>query len=279
MLQKGYKREAKGMAVLRCFIGLFIMIVVILVAYFMLRLDYSDKLSPDASMRPYVETTATPQPTEAPTALPSATDDPSAASGLSAATTPEPTATAEPTVEPTATPTATPEPTATPLPTNIPESQISPLKFKGFTLPEPSTKTGKLGITYSYRSVADNYSLLAIRGYAYIDDPSFDGSNATLYLVIHQSTGRSALALPVMTSGISGVDHSDALCQNASACDFEAVINVTGFDNEIYSLGMVISYKTGDEVHNEYFASFPGDTTFTVLNNQVVSDLRIDSAE
>ena len=74
-MQKGYKREGRGMAVLRCFIGLFIMIVVILLAYFMLQLDYSDKLDPSVSMRPYVEVTpspipaATAEPTEAP-ALP-----------------------------------------------------------------------------------------------------------------------------------------------------------------------------------------------------------------
>lgn len=277
MLQKGYKREAKGMAVLRCFIGLFIMIVVILVAYFMLRLDYSDKLDPDASVRPYVATTETPQPTSEPTLLPESTDS----QGLTENGTTEPaqaTATPEPTQEPTATPSPTPEPTATPAPTAIPESSISAMKYSGFTLPALSTSNADLAITYSYRSAADNYRILVIRGYAYINDPSFDGSNAQLYLVINQSTGQSALALPVMSAGISGVDHSDALCQNASACDFEAVIDVKDFADEIYSLGVVIGYKTDDGANYEYF-TFPGDTTFTVLNQQVISDLRVTSAE
>ena len=35
-MQKGYKREAKGMAILRCFFGLFVVIIVVLLASFML---------------------------------------------------------------------------------------------------------------------------------------------------------------------------------------------------------------------------------------------------
>ena len=63
-MQKGYKRQAKGMAVLRCFIGLFIVLIVVLLATFFIGLDYSDKLSPEASLRPYVA--ETPAPTELP---------------------------------------------------------------------------------------------------------------------------------------------------------------------------------------------------------------------
>ena len=40
-MQKGYKRQAKGMAVLRCFIGLFIVLIVVLLATFFIGLDYS----------------------------------------------------------------------------------------------------------------------------------------------------------------------------------------------------------------------------------------------
>ena len=70
-MQKGYKRQAKGMAVLRCFIGLFIVLIVVLLATFFIGLDYSDKLSPEASLRPYVAetpapTAAEPTPTPAP---------------------------------------------------------------------------------------------------------------------------------------------------------------------------------------------------------------------
>ena len=60
-MQKGYKRNGKSKAVLHCFIGLFLVIIVVLVAYFWLSMDYSDQLDPETSMRPYVETTRRPR--------------------------------------------------------------------------------------------------------------------------------------------------------------------------------------------------------------------------
>ena len=51
-MQKGYKRNGKSKAVLHCFIGLFFVIIVVLVAYFWLSMDYSDQLDPETSMRP-----------------------------------------------------------------------------------------------------------------------------------------------------------------------------------------------------------------------------------
>jgi hypothetical protein len=56
MLKKGRKREAKGLAVLYFIIGLIILLIILAVIYFALaKLDYSDKLDPETTVRPYVE--------------------------------------------------------------------------------------------------------------------------------------------------------------------------------------------------------------------------------
>lgn len=282
-MQKGYKREGRGMAVLRCFIGLFIMIVVILLAYFMLRLDYSDKLDPNASIRPYVEITPSP----VPTSTPEVTEAPAVIQATEApVVTDAPLITAIPTAEPTEAPTAeptaepTPEVTATPEPTKIPSSAVAPLKFSGYKLPSLSAKDAELGITYSYRSAADDNRYLHLQGYAYVDDSGYNGSNADLYLVIIRSTGHTALALPTKVSGISGIEHASAQCSNASASDFDVVIDVSKFPDDSYTLGMVFMYKdsSAGQTRTEYF-TFPSEMSFSVLSNQVISDVRTVTAE
>lgn len=74
MLKQGRKREAKGLAVLYFIIGLIILLIILAVIYFALaKLDYSDKLDPEITMRPYVEQT---QPLEEPEPVEPAGDDP-----------------------------------------------------------------------------------------------------------------------------------------------------------------------------------------------------------
>lgn len=275
-MQKGYKRQARGMAVLRCFIGLFIMIVVILLAYFMLRLDYSDKLDPNASMRPYVEVTPTPAPTvvpevtEVPAVVDTATDAPEATAVIEATANP----TQAPTAEPTATPEPTEAPTPTPAPTSIPAEKVSALKFSGFQLPNLTTKAAKLGISHSYRSEADGNKYLLLQGYAFIDEAAYDGSAASMYLVVTRSSGQSALVLPSRSVGVSGVDHSGALCANPSDSEFEAIIDVSQFPDDTYTLGVVLMYKDGGNACTEY-AVFPSEVSFSVLNQQVISDVPV----
>ncbi|MBQ8506073.1 MAG: hypothetical protein IJ466_01375, partial [Clostridia bacterium] len=104
-MQKGYKRNNKGMAVLHFFIGLLFIALLVCAGYFVLtKLDYSDKLAnPDASMRPYVEMTAQPdQPSTEPD------DDPELGAVIAEATE-EPEDFVD--VSVTATPTPTPTPT------------------------------------------------------------------------------------------------------------------------------------------------------------------------
>ena len=258
-MQKGYKRQAKGMAVLRCFIGIFMVIIFVLLGYFALQMDYSDRLDPNAQVRPYVE------------ASPSPTADPMSA----VFTTPEPTQapTPRPTVKPTATPEPTAEPSPTPVPTAFPESIYAPMRIDGFVIPEPSAKEGRVGITESYRSEANDNGVVQVRGYAYLNEEGFDAAASQLMLVITQeSSGRSVLALPVKSEGVSGVDHSGALCANAAAGDFEAVLNVSGFADDIYMLGAVLAYVDADgQSCVEYFVF--ENSTFTVLGGQIISDI------
>ncbi|MDO5323822.1 MAG: hypothetical protein Q4G06_07350, partial [Clostridia bacterium] len=104
-MQKGYKRNGKGMAVLHFFIGLIIVAILMCALYFFLgKVDYSDKLAnPDATMRAYVEMTAAPDNTviggaDGPTSIYVAEpDDQGDASGVVDLTnTPTPTPTATP---------------------------------------------------------------------------------------------------------------------------------------------------------------------------------------
>lgn len=267
-MQKGYKREAKGMAILRCFFGLFIVIVVVLLASFMLQLDYSDKLDPATSMRPYVEVPPTPTPD------PNATPDPAALTIVDSATE-KPAVTPTPTVKPTATPTPTPTPVPTPEPTAIPSSAFSAVRTD-LTCPALSNKEAKLGITYSYLSEANDKSVIVLRGYGYIDDERFDTASASSFLVFQrEADGRKAFAQVKYVDGISGVDHADAKCANASITDFEAVIDVSYFPEDIYSLGLVIGYQYNGQTGFDYF-EFPEGTTFTVLNGKIISNVIVE---
>lgn len=265
-MQKGYKREGKGMAVLRCFIGLFIVIVVVLLAIFMLRLDYSDKLDESAEIRPYVEVTPTPTPDPNATAAPGLVPVETA--------TAEPTAVPTPTATPTPTPVPTPTPEPTPEPTQIPASAFSPVRMD-LSCPALSTNLAEMAITYSYTSAANDNKVIELRGYGYIDNPAYDAANSQLFLVINQeSTGAKAFAQVTMQPGASGVEHADAQCGNAASADFVAVLDVSAYPQDIYSLGLVIGYKMDGKASFEYF-TFPESVSFTVLGGQIISDVPV----
>ena len=104
-MQKGYKRNGKLIAVFHFFIGLILVAMLIGIVYFLLeKMDYSDKLAdPQATMRAYVEMTASPEGTLTGGSdfQPEATDGAAALVDLTEATsTPEPT----PILTPTPTP-------------------------------------------------------------------------------------------------------------------------------------------------------------------------------
>lgn len=266
-MQKGYKRQAKGMAVLRCFIGLFIVLIVVLLASFVISLDYSDKLSPDASVRPYVA--ETPAPAETPslsgTVIPAET----------------PVADATPTSTPAPTPTPTPEPTPTPsptpAPTAIPDSAISEMSGDQDiirVIPNSSTTSNaQVGITDCYRSEANQNRMMVVRGYAYINDSSFDGSTVQTYIVLKRdSTSARALVRATNTAGISGKNHEGAQCVNPSGADFEFVLSSSMLPDDIYSMGLVLQYTVNGETKLDYI-DLPAQQSFTVLNSVFLGDI------
>ena len=93
-----------------------------------------------------------------------------------------------PTPEPTPTPKPTPSPSPTPAPTAIPDSAVSEMSGDQDiirVIPTSSTTgNAKAGVTYCYRSEANENRMMVVRGYAYIDDPAFDGSTVQTYIVL-----------------------------------------------------------------------------------------------
>ena len=268
-MQKGHKRTGKAIAVLHFFIGLIIVAIFLVAAYFCLqKMDYSYRLSPDTTMRPYVEMTASPE-VEEPLAL-EPTDNGVVDLTPTDAPTPEPTPEGTPTPEPTPIPTPTPEPTATPEPTPeptaIPADAFSAFNMNGFTVPPRSNNiTADLPIIYV--SQPNNNSVIRIDGYAYIDENTFDGATANYYLIVTQSaTGRQIAYQSAKKAGASGVDHSGAQCLHPDATDFEVIADVSAFPNGEYKLGVVIMYTRNNV---PIYAYHEFSDTFTVEGGTV----------
>ena len=285
-MQKGYKRNGKGMAVLHFFIGLIIVAILMCALYFFLgKVDYSDKLAnPDATMRAYVEMTAAPENVaviggaDGPTAIyvtePDNQGDASGVVDLTNTPTPTPTATPTPTPTPsptpipTPTPAPTPPPTPTPEPTKIASKAYSQFKTKGFNVPEPSTN-GTVEITNFYVSEPNNRQVVRLDGYGYLNDASFDGADASIFVIVtNDASGKQRAYKGTMEAGVSGVDHSDAICKNAANTDFSTIFSVAKFADGDYSLGLIIYYKTADG--NAYSYHELGDR-FTVTDGKVSS--------
>ena len=264
-MQKGYKRTGKGIAVLHFFIGLIILAIVVFAIYFFVSMmDYSDRLTPETSMRPYVEVTAAPEATEtpAPVETVAATEEPAIVdiSGVTAVEeTPVPTE--KPTPAPTAivTPAPTPIATATPEPTKIPKGKLSEFTMEGFQVPAASD-SATVGLTNVYASVADNNQIVQLQGYGYINDETFDGAGTKAFVIVTQRASGKQLAYKTnMAEGISGADHSDALCANAASTDFECYLDVKSYPDGEYELGVVLNYKlNGQKVYSyhEFGQSF-----------------------
>ena len=287
-MQKGYKRNGKGMAVLHFFIGLIIVAILVCALYFFLgKVDYSDKLAnPDVTMRAYVEMTAAPDPTaiaviggaDGPTDVyvsePDGQGDATGVVDLTNTPTPTPTATPTPTPSPsptpipTPTPEPTPTPTPTPEPTKIASSKYSKYKTSGFNVPEPSAN-GTVAITNFYVSEPNKNQVVRLDGYGYINDANFDGADASIFVIVtNESSGKQRAYKATMEAGVSGADHSDAICKNAANTDFYTIFSVAKFAEGDYSLGLIIYYKTADGTAYSYHEL--GDR-FTVTDGKVTS--------
>lgn len=277
MLKQGRKREAKGLAVLYFIIGLIILLIILAVIYFALaKLDYSDKLDPEATMRPYVEQTQAPvavEPNE-PKAetVETGTGDsqPEDAVDLTQPTeepTPKPTRKPKKTPNPTAEP--TPEPT--PEPTALPADKVAQPMKKMPNLPAEPSENGKIGLTTSFVSPADDNKLMYLAGYGYVNEEAFDGAAAKSWLVITEVASGQSIGYPLTnTAGVSGLPHADAVCQNATTCDFEITLDVSQYKEGIYSMALVVGYKDGKKNVFKYYP-FSSDVKFTVLDGKVVT--------
>lgn len=261
-MSRNTNRRSKGPAVLRFFICLLIIIILSAVAVMLLG------VGKNTGDRPYVATgTVEPgayvaPPTPAPTAEPS-----------------EAVMTEEPTPEPEPTPTAEPalEATATPTPTSIPQSALS-VRRADFKLPKLSDD-GDVGVSSCYVSAEDNYAIMELTGWGYADLEYFDGEQCGAYLIVTQeSTSRALAYLATCEDGISGVEHLNARCQNPSACDWRAYIDVSGYESGVYSLSIVLCYKNGAE--NEYrHYDFGALQSFTVKDGEIITPVTVTGAE
>ncbi len=287
-MQKGYKRTGKAIAVLHFFIGLIVVAIFLVAAYFCLeKMDYSNRINPDTTVRAYVEMTASPDdfglgaggsfdgtegsdpnggdqnseivdllPTPSPT--PDATPEP----------TPEPVLTPEPT--PIMTPTPTPEPTPTPVPTpeptRISSDLLSKSRTRGFKVPAASSEA-MAGLTKIYVSEPNNRTFADITGYAYINSADSDAAKTKAFLIITPADGNGAIAYQSkMTPGVSGVTHDGALCQNPANADFEVILKVSDFKDGVYKFGVVLQYKNGRKDAYTYY-EFPD--TMTVASGAI----------
>ena len=273
MLKRGRKREAKGLAVVYFIIGLIILLIILAVIWFALaKLDYSDKLGPDASMRPYVEMTASPQDAE-PTAEPNddiVPDEVDLTEGTEA-----------PTAEPTEKPTEAPTPAPTAEPTPLPADKCAKPMDKMPQLPDNASENGAIGITQCYVSQPDDNKLMYVTGYGYVNQEAFDGAQARSWLIVTQVSTGQKIGYPLtLTQGVSGLPHSSAACHNASSSDFEIYLDVSSYPEGIYSLALVIGYVPEGASKPSYaYYPFSGDISFTVLNGSVITPITASDYE
>lgn len=285
MLKKGRKREAKGLAVLYFIIGLIILFIILAVIYFALaKLDYSDKLDPETTMRPYVEGTVDEDPSlssdfpsgeETVQLIPQ--DDVDLTGGDEE---PADLPTEEPTPLPTEEPTPEPTEEPTPEPTALPADQVAQPMAQTPSLPAMASENGKTAITDCYVSQADNNQIMALTGYGYVDEADFDGAQAKSWLIVSQVTSGKYQAYPLtLGNGLSGVTHDDAVCKNADSCDFNVYLDVSQYDEGIYSLALVIGYvKDGEKKVTYKYYPFGDDISFTVLDHQVITPVSTTQA-
>jgi hypothetical protein len=240
--------------VLRFFICLLIVIILVLVAVFLLSRGKNQE------GRPYVAT-GTGEPPTPPPATAEATLEPTFA------------VTAVPTADPTPTPLPTPTVAPTPTPTAIPDSMISGV-YKDAKLPDASTD-GEIGISSCYVSALNDYHVMELTGWGYANLDYFDGETCGTYLVVTQmTTGHFAAYFAGNGDGISGVDHTDAVCKNPSVCDWRAYIDVSKYDPGNYSLGLVLVYKNGTKDEYRYY-EFGDLQSFTVNDGEIITPVTV----
>ncbi len=282
-MQKGYKRNNKGIAVVRFFCGLIFIAIIVFAVYCLLdKFDWSDSIKdPSVTVRPYVEVTAAPNATEAPALTPTETPEPLQMANALTAETEAPAETAAtaaateaPTRRPTATPTATAEPTPvptpiatpTPVPTEIPAETFSQYATSGFSVPAAANDTVR-AVTKLYISEPNDSQVVQIDAYAYINEESYDAANVRPFLIVtHKASGKQVVYEAITMEGISKIDHSDALCANPEKSEFESFLDVSWYGNGEFGLGVVLAYT--DANGNNVYSYQEFDDSFTVTDGK-----------
>ena len=309
-MKRGYRRDGKGVAVLRFLIG----IVLLGLLGFLVYYEYSNGplsvKAPDLlqNEEPPVSVSAPTQAPQAegagdeavkpadaqqdavPTLPPLVEAEPAGAVQTTQPVTPAPEATvevielaaAEPTAqepavtpaaqEPTVAPLPTkePAPTATPAPTAVPKELLATAKTKGFKIPESS---GKLvsGITGMETVAANNYGVLHISGFSFINDAKFKGSDFETYVVAkRENTGKLYAYQAKPAPGVSGAQHEDCVVAEVRNADFEVYFDVKKMESAIYHVSIVTGYKNekGKTVYD--YNDLGDEIWFTIMNGEVI---------
>ena len=265
-MRKGFFRKGISSAVIRFSMGLILLVVILVVLYYLLvSATYEvDGQQPANTLRPYVVPEATPTPTPSPTPSP----------------TPEEDATLPPYATPTPTPaTPTPEPTPspTPEPTSIPQSMLAAPQPRSAENIPPVSSDVRAAITDCYVSAVDNYQIMEIEGYAYYENPYYNGENSSCYLVVVQnSTGLIMSYLTTSEEGITGIEH-DGVGQNLADSDFRVYIDVSEYSDDVYTLAVVLlCTNNGYEAQLTY--RFPDTTNFAVRSGEIITPIRIENS-
>ena len=267
-MRKGIFREGIAPAIIRFTIGFMILVVIAGVLYFLVvSTHYTvEGQQPGQTLRPYV----VPEPTPTPESTP--TPEPAPTSGEEEA--PPAWATASPTP---ATPTPVPTPAPTPVPTSIPEVLIT--AGRGLDADDlestPIDDTVRADITSFFVSPADDYHIIEVEGYAYLEHELYDGDNSSVYLIVRNPAGELAAYLATSEEGISGVEHQ-GIGKNLAQADFRVYIDVSNYADGTYTLGtLLMCMHQGSEVRVAY--RFPDTLNFGVRGGEVITPMRIAS--
>jgi len=255
-MKKRKKRRDKGAAILKFIICLLVLIIIAMVLFLILK-PKKNSGTTQATPVPVVtiENEVTPEPTPAVTATPAPAPDTTIAAS-----------TPQVTVEPSLTIITTPEASPTPIP-----STVLSVHRTDITLPEAEDSDGEIGISRCY---VDQYHILQIEGWGYVNRDYFNGAECGTYLVVTQAAANKSIAyLASNVEGISGHEPLGAICKNPKVCDWVAYIDVAGdikYDPGTYNLSLMLCYKNGDSDAYSYYRFSPLQS-FTVNDGEIIN--------
>lgn len=258
-MRKGFFRKGISSAVIRFSMGLILLVVILVVLYYLLvSATYEvDGQQPANTLRPYVVPRLRRRPRLPPRPRPPRKRTPRCRR--------------MPRRRPRrATPTPEPTPSPTPEPTSIPQSMLAAPQPRSAENIPPVSSDVRAAITDCYVSAVDNYQIMEIEGYAYYENPYYNGENSSCYLVVVQnSTGLIMSYLTTSEEGITGIEH-DGVGQNLADSDFRVYIDVSEYSDDVYTLAVVL-LCTNDGYEAQLTYRFPDTTNFAVRSGEIIT--------